>query len=149
MCIDEFLGFYVNQKVYPDFWYVCKFVFILSHGQSAVEHGFNISKHTLVVNLKDVTLTSLRSVYDEIIHHGSSRSILIDNLLSCNSAGTRYKNDMEERRKESVNKENNHKRKQFSEELSVVKRKKGEMEGEMLMLINLFQRQALQMTRWK
>ena len=30
--VDEFLGFCANQKVNPDFWYVCKFVFTLSHG---------------------------------------------------------------------------------------------------------------------
>ena len=84
-------------------------MFTLSHGQSAVEHGFNI-KHTLVNNLKDATFTSLRSVYDEIISHGSIRSFPIDNslLLSCNSAGTRYENDLEQR-KESVNSENNQK----------------------------------------
>ena len=79
-------------------------MFTLSHGQSAVERGFNINKHTLLNNLKDATLTSLRSVYDEIISHGSIRSFPIDNslLLSCNSAGTRYENDLEQR-KESVN----------------------------------------------
>ena len=106
MRIDEFLGFDVNQKVYPDFWYVCKFVFTLNHGQSAVESGFNI-----IDNLKESTLTLLRSVYDEIIHHGSIRSFPIDNslLLSCNSAANRYKNDLEQRRKESVNSENNQK----------------------------------------
>ena len=47
MHIGEFLGFCMNQKVYPDFWCVYKFVFTLSHGQSAVERGFNINKHTL------------------------------------------------------------------------------------------------------
>ena len=106
MRIDEFLGFDVNQKVYPDFWYVCKFVFTLNHGQSADERGFNI-----IDNLKNATLTLLRSVYDEIIHHGSIRSFPIDNslLLSCNSAANRYKNDLEQRRKESVNSENNQK----------------------------------------
>ena len=69
-------------------------------------------------------------MYDEIIHHGSIRSFPIHNslLLSCNSAGTRYKNDLEQRRKKSVNNENDQKRKQLSEELSVVKRKKVEME---------------------
>ena len=74
-------------------------------GQSAVKPGFNITD-----NLEDVTLTSLRSV------------------LSCNSAGNRYKNDLEQRRKESANTENNQKRKQLSKELSVVKRNKVEME---------------------
>ena len=71
----------------------------------------------------------MRSVYDEIVHRGSIRSFPIDNslLLSCNSAGIRYKNNLEQRRKESVNSENNQKRKQLSEELSVVKRKKVEM----------------------
>ena len=74
MCINKFLGVYVNEKIYPDFWYVCKFVFTLSHGQSAVECGFNINKHTLIGNLQDATLSSLRTVYDEIIHHGSIKN---------------------------------------------------------------------------
>ena len=119
MHIDDFLGFYVNQKVYPDFWYVFKFVFTLSHGQSAAEHGFNINRHTLVDNLKDTNLTSLRLVFDEIIHHGSIRSFVIYNflLLSCNSAGTRYKNDLAQRRKESANIENKQKQKQLGEDL--------------------------------
>ena len=72
--VVECLGFYVNpEKVYPDFWYVCKFVFTLSHGQSAVERGFNINKQILVDNLGAVSLTSLRTVYDKILHHGSIR----------------------------------------------------------------------------
>ena len=49
--VDEFLGFYVNQRVYPDFGYVCKFVFTLTYGLIAVESGFNINKQTLVDNL--------------------------------------------------------------------------------------------------
>ena len=102
----------------------------MSHKQSAVKRGFNINKHTLVDNLEDATLTSLRSVYGEIIHHGSIISLPINKslLLSCNSAGTRYKNDLEQRREESVNNENNQKQKQLNEELSVVKREKVEME---------------------
>ena len=72
--------FYVNQNVYPDFWYVCKFVLTLSHGQNAVECGVSINKHTLVDNLKGATLTSLCSVHDEIIHHGNIRSFPIDNF---------------------------------------------------------------------
>ena len=54
---------------------------------------------------------------------GHSRLIII-----LNSAGTRYKNDLKQRRKESVNSENNQKRKQLSQEFLVVKRKKVEME---------------------
>lgn len=54
---------------------------------------------------------------------GHSRLIII-----LKSAGTRYKNDLKQRRKESVNSENNQKRKQLSQEFLVVKRKKVEME---------------------
>ena len=74
MRIDEFFGFDVNQKVHPDFWYVCKFVFTLNHGQSAVDRGFNI-----IENLKDPTLTSLRAMHDKIIDHCSIRSFTIGN----------------------------------------------------------------------
>lgn len=91
MCINKFLGVYVNEKVYPDFWYVCKFVFTLSHGQSAVECGFNINKHTLKMppslHCVQCMMKLFIMVALKIIHHGSIRPFSIDNflLLSCNS----------------------------------------------------------------
>ena len=79
----------------------------------------------------DVTLTSLRTVYDEICQHGSISSFPITNslLLSCKSAGTRYKADLERKKKESEDSGNSLKRKQLGEELSIMKKKKVEMEG--------------------
>ena len=56
--------------MYPDFWYVCKFVFTLIHGQNAVESGFIINKHALFDNFNDTDHTSLRLVYNEVINHG-------------------------------------------------------------------------------
>ena len=78
-------------------------MFTLSHGQSVVECGFNINKQILVDNLQDVSLTSLRTVHDEILCHGSIRSFPINSslLLSCQSAGTKYKNDLEQKKRES------------------------------------------------
>lgn len=35
----------MNQKVYPDTWYLRKFVF---DGQNSVERGYNINKQALV-----------------------------------------------------------------------------------------------------
>ena len=127
--VDEFLEFYVNQKVYPDFWYVCKFVFTLNHGQRLFERGFNINKQT-ADNPQEVSLTSLRTVYDEIFHHGSIRSFPISNslLFSCQSAGTKYKNDLERKKRKYEDNEKSQKRKQLGEELSSIKRKKVEME---------------------
>ena len=85
---------------------------------------------TLVDNLQEVSLTSLRTVYDEVLHHGSIRSFPINNslLLSCQSTGTKYKNDLERKKRESEDREKSQKRKQLGEELSIIKRKKCEME---------------------
>ena len=86
-CVDDFLRFYVTPK-YSDFSHVCKFIFTLSHGQSAVECGFNINnnnnnnkKKKKVHNLQEMSLMPLRSVYDEIGQHGSIRSFSMENSL--------------------------------------------------------------------
>ena len=86
--------------------------------------------NTLVDNLQEVSLTSLRTVYDEVLHHGSIRSFPINNslLLSCQSTRTKYKNDLERKKRESEHREKSQKRKQLGEELSIIKRKKCEME---------------------
>ena len=35
---DEFLGVYLHRnEKYQDFWYVCKVIVVLSHGQSSIE----------------------------------------------------------------------------------------------------------------
>ena len=71
-----------------DFWRVCIFIYTLCHGQSSVERGFNISKETLVDNLKEKT--SGMSVYSIFtLSHGQSsvergfnisKEALVDNL---------------------------------------------------------------------
>ena len=82
-CVDDFRRFYVTTK-YSDFSHVCKFIFTLSHGQSAEECGFNINnnnKKKMVHNLQEMSLMPLRSVYDEIGKHGSIRSFSMENSL--------------------------------------------------------------------
>ena len=71
----------------------------------------------------------MRTVYDAILHHGSIRSFPINNslLLSCQLAGTKYKNDLK-RKKRFRNSEKNQKGKQLSEKLSIIKMKKVEIE---------------------
>ena len=72
----------------------------------------------------------MRSVYDEILYHGGIRSFPIDNslLLSCQTAGTKYKNELQRKKEESNKSNNDNKRKQLGEELSIIKKKKVEME---------------------
>ena len=124
--VDEFLGFYVTSNVYTEFWLVCKFIFTLSHGQSAVERGFNINNETMVDNLKEMSLTSLRSVYDEIVQHGSIRSFPIDTslLISCKAAASKYFKDLEVKRNDDKDEAKTLKRKQVSDDLAVAKKNK-------------------------
>ena len=126
--LDDFLAFYVcSSNLYNDFWYVCKFIFTLCHGQSSVERGFNVNKQTLVENLEELGLTSLRMVYDEILCHGGSINdfpVSTSLLLSCQSAHMKYKNDQDCKRAESEKTEVTKKRKLLIEELNIIKKKK-------------------------
>ena len=85
--LDDFLVFFVcSSSLYNDFWHVCKFVFSLSHGQSFVERRFNVNKQTMVENLKELGLTLLRMVYDEIMYHcGNMKDFPVPSsvLLAC------------------------------------------------------------------
>ena len=122
----SFWAFMFTSKVYTEFWLVCKFIFTLSHGQSAVERGFNINNETMVDNLKKMSLASLRSVYDEIVQHGSIRSFPIDNslLISCIAAASKYFKDLDEKRNNDKDEAKTLKREQVSDDLAVVKKKK-------------------------
>ena len=63
--LDEFLGVYLHRnKKYQDFWYVCKVIFVLPHGQSSIERGFSVNKDLLVESLNQQTLLRQRKVYD-------------------------------------------------------------------------------------
>ena len=49
--VDVFLSNFLHKiPKYKVFWKVCSIIFVLSHGQSAVERGFNINKKLLVEN---------------------------------------------------------------------------------------------------
>ena len=101
------------------------------HGQSSVERGFNINKQTMVDNLQEVSLTSLRIVYDEILVHGSFKAFTITKslLLSCQAACRKYKNELEKKKAASNESEKNNKRKHLGEESLIIKKKKFEVEG--------------------
>ena len=68
-----------RQFVRKAFWHVCIFIFTLCHGQSSVERGFNISKETLVDNLKENT--SGMSVYS-FLHYVTGKVQLNEALTS-------------------------------------------------------------------
>ena len=131
--LDEFLAFYLDSnKSFNDFWFVCKFIFTLCHGQSSVERGFNVNKQTIAENLEDLGLTSLRMIYDEIMHLGGSIKdfpIPPSLLLACQSAHMKYKADLERKKKELNKREVGEKRKLLMEELNVLKKQKTDDEA--------------------
>ena len=55
--LDQFLSPHLTEILVR-----CRF--LLSHGQSAVERGFNINKHLLVENLREVSTRDQRLVCD-------------------------------------------------------------------------------------
>ena len=62
--VDLFLGTFLHgQKDYASLWKVCLFVFVLSHGQSAVERGFSVTENMLVENLEYQSPIGQRMVY--------------------------------------------------------------------------------------
>ena len=49
--VDVFLSNFLHKiPKHKVFWKVCSIIFVLSHGQSAVERGFSINKKLLVEN---------------------------------------------------------------------------------------------------
>ena len=81
-------------------WKVCIFVFVLSHRQAAIERGFNVNKEFLIENLGQLTLTSLRIVYEELNLSGQKVHqvpISRELIISCKEACKRYKAAMSEK----------------------------------------------------
>ena len=43
-----------------------KFIFVLPHGQASIERGFNVNKEFLIENLQELSVRSMRLVYDQV-----------------------------------------------------------------------------------
>ena len=112
-----------NEK-YQDFWYVCKVIFVFSHGQSAVERRFNVNKDLLVEFPNQQTLIGHRKVYNyfssftDDIHEYEIPS---DQIKSCKLAYSEYQVALENKKKEKVSTEKNLKRKLKMDELADMK----------------------------
>ena len=67
---DFYFNSTVNVKKYPELSFVLKVVFVLSHGQAAVERGFNLRDQSLKGNISAESLNAHR--------------IIIVHMISCN-----------------------------------------------------------------
>ena len=131
--VDDFLASFIHGNTKFKFlWNVCKLVFTLSHGQSAVERGFSVNKELLVENLEKESLISQRMVYDHMTATGlkvNEFTISKDLLKSCKLAHSRYTAALQANKNALVSEEKNLKRKLKMEEIANVKEKKKVVES--------------------
>ena len=125
---DVFLSNFLHKiPKYKVIWKVCSIIFVLSHGQNAVERGFSINKELLVENLQAKSLVSQRMVYDHInsnkinIHEYQLPS---DLLKSCKLSNRRDNAALEETKKQEKIGTVARKRKLINEDIQVAKKKK-------------------------
>ena len=78
---SDFIG---ANNAYQDIWNVLKLVFVLSHGQSFIEHGFSINKQLLVENLKEKSLIALRLIEDHLSPFEESLKVSKSTGKCCN-----------------------------------------------------------------
>ena len=142
---DKFLGFKSEGRIdsffgelmhgiskYKNCFEVFKLIFVLSHGQAAVERGISVNKELLTENLEEVSLISQRLVYDHINDSGLSiTKIPLPNelLKSCKLAHSRYNSALENQKLKVSKDENKRKRKLKMEEIADVKEKKRAVES--------------------
>ena len=50
--LDAFFSKYLTSDSYKDLWHICKFIFVMSHGQSNAERDFSVNKEVLQDNLQ-------------------------------------------------------------------------------------------------
>ena len=130
--LDDFFSVHLaGSKKYICMWKVTKFIFVLPHGQASIERGFNVNKEFLIENLQELSLKSMRLVYDQVksmdqkIHEVSIPRELV---ISCKEAYKKYKVDQDEKGKIAAETEVSKKRKLKQEEIVDVKRTKLQVE---------------------
>ena len=91
--VDTFLGTFLHgQKEYATLWNVCLFVFVLSHGQSAVETGYSVNEDMLAENLKYQSFIGQRMFYDHMFSQKIKQESYeppLDLIKSCSKAYSR------------------------------------------------------------
>ena len=118
-----------RAKISTNLFGICKFVFVLPHGQRNIERGFNINKEILIDNLQEMALLSQHMVYDHM--HASGKEphdfdIERGRLLSCRGSHARYMEDLEQYKKNDAENIHGNKRKLLSDELTEVKKHKSD-----------------------
>ena len=67
---DIYFNSVMDMKKYTEFSLLLKLVFVLSHGQAAVERGFNLRGISLQENISAESTNSRRIIIDHMLSHG-------------------------------------------------------------------------------
>ena len=143
---DDFLSFNINEdrldlflakylagaKEYSNLWKVVKILLIISHGQSVLERGFSINKEISVQNMQKPSLIFQRIIYDYMhTENVKLTDVVIDKglLVCCRGASSKYKQSLEEKKKEMVDTEVSRKRKMKQEEILETKKRKEDLQN--------------------
>ena len=130
--VDTSLGTFLHgQKEYASLWKVYVFVFVLSHGQNAVERGFSVNENMLVENLEYQSLIGQRMVYDHMFSQKiklESYEPPLDLIKSCSKAYSRYAEALKSCAALKKEEEVSRKRKLAIEDIAEVKQRKANIE---------------------
>ena len=125
------IEFLARNEEFKWFWFVCKIIFTLSHGQSQVERGCNVNKEILVENLQEEPLKGQRIIYNQIQPENIKfKDFKLTNELvnSCKAAHQRYTIALEENKLSVIKNEQKVKRKLIGDEINDVKKRKLDLE---------------------
>ena len=93
--LDRLDGFYVKETNICNYELssVFKLVLVLNHGQEAVERGFSVNNKVLNFNMREISVSSLKWVVDQINSHNllpESFAITKSLMKSVRCSGQRY-----------------------------------------------------------
>lgn len=130
---------YETMGTNPSFsrlWDVVKVVLVLSHGQASVERGFSINKELIVENQKELSLVAQRLIVDHVRSVGGVSNVAITKelLLSAGGARQRYHRYLDEQKRVSKRDAVDLKRKELSDELQGLKKKRATIETDVFAL---------------
>ena len=123
---DFYFNSTVNVKKYPELSFVLKVVFVLSHGQAAVERGFNLRDQSLKENISAESLNAHRIITDHMIScNVKPETIDISNklLLCAKSSRVKYEEAKKQNREKEESETRNHNLVIINEEIADVKAK--------------------------
>lgn len=128
--MDHFLiDLFTVQGASPELHTFLKKIFILFHGNSAVERSFSVNKDFLVENLTENSLIAQRSVHDAVENAGGFEKINISEgmILEFKNASAKRVEALKKKKGDEDKKSAD--KKQAAEELKKIKIKSGQIKS--------------------